>query len=116
LRIAAHFTLVYPKNEKPIMLDNTCYFIGFNNLKNARIAHFLLNSNYAQQFLQSIIFPDSKRSITKQILMRIDFKKLCKLIDFNTVQNHLADITEKEWSSFKNLLSENSSTQQMTLF
>ncbi len=30
-----HFTLVYPENEKPIMLDDTCYFIGFDCLKNA---------------------------------------------------------------------------------
>lgn len=66
------FSLVMPENGKPLMLDDTCYFIGFDNLKDAKVAQCILNSNVVQEFLASIIFPDAKRSITKDILMRID--------------------------------------------
>ena len=66
------FSLVLPEDDKPLMLDDTCYFIGFDNLKDAQIAQKLLNSSLVQDFLGSIIFQDAKRSITKDVLMRID--------------------------------------------
>jgi len=66
---------VIPSAGKPVMLDDTCYFIGFDDLKMAEIAHFLLNSKLVQKFLKSIIFSDSKRPINKDTLMRIDLEK-----------------------------------------
>ncbi|MDX9883247.1 MAG: hypothetical protein RBS73_14385 [Prolixibacteraceae bacterium] len=62
---STHFTLILPGGNKPL-LDDTCYFIGFENLVFARIVHFLLNHDHVRQFLKSIIFPDSKRSMTKK--------------------------------------------------
>ncbi len=111
-----HFTLILPVNEKPIMLDDTCYFIGFDNLKSARIAHFLLNSVPVQKFLKSIIFPDSKRPITKDVLMRIDFNKVYKLMDFSLVQKSVIEITKEEWVSFGKLINKKIVAEQMTLF
>ncbi len=111
-----HFTLILPDNEKPIMLDDTCYFIGFDNLKHAKIAHFLLNSGDVQKFLKSIIFPDSKRSITKDILMRIDFSKAYELIDFNFIKKSLLGIAKKDWTSFGELIIKKTAPEQMTLF
>lgn len=70
------FTLVVPQSGKPVMLDDTCYFIGFEQKEDAIICQKLLNSSLVQNFLKSIIFPDSKRSITKEILMRIDLHKV----------------------------------------
>lgn len=67
------FSLLY--NEKPIMLDDTCYFISFNNQKMAYITMLILNSELVQQFLKDIAFLDSKRPYTKKILKRIDIKK-----------------------------------------
>ncbi|MCP4347485.1 MAG: hypothetical protein GY795_18420 [Desulfobacterales bacterium] len=99
-----HFTLVMPDNGKPIMLDDTCYFIGFENLVCARIAHYLLNCEYTQQFLKAIIFPDSKRSVTKDILMRIDFVKLCNIYDFNSVQKELDCMEPEEWETFGDMI------------
>jgi hypothetical protein len=97
------FTFVMPDNGKPIMLDDTCYFIGFENLIHARIAHCLLNCEYTQQFLKAIIFPDAKRSVTKDILMRIDFVKLYNLYDFNLIQREL-DLTLEEWECFGDMI------------
>ena len=113
---STHFTLVLPDNNKPIMLDDTCYFIGFRNLAHARIAHYLLNHCHTQRFLKAIIFPDSKRSITKDVLMRIDFNKLYNLFDFNLVQSDLDSIILKDWEEFGNLTRQKQESGQMTLF
>jgi len=112
---STHFTLVLPKNNKPIMLDDTCYFIGFETLKKAQIAHYLLNHEHTQQFLKSIIFPDSKRSITKDVLMRIDFYKLYQLFDYNLIQEKLK-IKKDEWKEFGALIEPKVESKQMTLF
>lgn len=75
-----HFTLVLP-DKKPVMLDDTCYFLGFDNLKSAVAIQTLLNSDIVKSFLQTIAFADAKRMITKDVLMRIDLKKALKLSD-----------------------------------
>ena len=75
-----HFTLVLP-DHKPVMLDDTCYFLGFDDLKSAVVVHALLNTDEVRSFLQSITFSDAKRMITKEVLMRIDFAKVMKALD-----------------------------------
>lgn len=70
-------------NEKPIMLDDTCYFISFDNLKDAYITMVLLNSSIVNNFLSSIAFLNKKRPYTKDILMRIDMKKLIADVKYN---------------------------------
>ena len=70
-------------SNKPIMLDDTCYFIGFDNLKDAYITMVLLNSSIVNSFLSSVAFLDKKRPYTKDILMRIDMKKLLSDIEYN---------------------------------
>ena len=73
-----HFTLVLPQNDKPVMLDDTCYLIGFEKIEFAIYSLILLNSKTAMQFLKSITFADAKRTFTKDVLMRIDLLKLAK--------------------------------------
>jgi len=74
------FSLVLPDNEKPLMLDDTCYFIGFDTFEEARIVQKILNGDVVQSFLKAIIFSDAKRPITKDILMRIDLKEACEML------------------------------------
>lgn len=74
-----HFCLVKPQNNKPVMLDDTCYFIGFDTLEQAEYIWNLLNTDIVVNLLKSISFNDAKRMITKDILMRIDLKKLAKI-------------------------------------
>jgi len=76
-----HFTLVLPQNDKPVMLDDTCYMLGFDRLEFAVYSLLLLNCETTTKFLQSITFADAKRTFTKDILMRIDLLKLAKTID-----------------------------------
>ncbi|MBL7796761.1 MAG: hypothetical protein JNJ90_09680 [Saprospiraceae bacterium] len=68
------FTLVLPESSKPLMLDDTCYFIGFADYENAAIAFALLNHPNVTNLLSAIAFADSKRMYTKEILQRIDLR------------------------------------------
>ena len=66
------FTLVKP-NGTVLLLDDTCYFIGFDTLEEAQNIQNLLNQSETQEFIESFIFTDAKRAITKDLLMRIGF-------------------------------------------
>lgn len=112
---STHFTLVSPSNSKPIMLDDTCYFIGFENLKMAEIAHYLVNSELVQKFLKSIIFSDSKRSINKDTLMRIDFARAFESIDYRQASKEIKGLEPEHWEKFSEMIKEEV-TEQMTLF
>ncbi|MFK7981802.1 MAG: hypothetical protein AB8G86_17605 [Saprospiraceae bacterium] len=109
------FSYVGPDKSKPIMLDDTCYFIGFNSKAQAKIAQFLLNSQIVQSFLNSIVFSDSKRSINKDILMRIDLYKVYKLFNFDDASSYSNCITYSEWEVFENNI-ETKDIIQPTLF
>lgn len=105
-----HFTLILPQDNKPVMLDDTCYLIGFDKIEFAVYTLILLNSNTTVQFLQSVTFPDAKRTFTKDVLMRIDLLELAKQIDKSDLQTELETLNEKYkfnltldlWDSFIN--------------
>ncbi|MDR2963624.1 MAG: SAM-dependent methyltransferase [Bacteroidales bacterium] len=67
------FTLIKP-NGTVLLLDDTCYFIGFDTFEEAQKIQNLLNQPETQEFIESFMFTDSKRAITKDLLMRIGFK------------------------------------------
>jgi len=77
------FSLIW--NDHPIMLDDTCYFLSFDNPSHAVITTALLNSKVNINFLKSIAFLDSKRPYTKEVLSRIDFAKLAGLISYDYI-------------------------------
>ena len=110
-----HFTLVLPSKSKPIMLDDTCYFIGFEEYKIAQIAHFLVNTELVQKFLKSIIFPDAKRAINKGILMRIDFEKAYSNSSYQEAQRAISNLRIEQWEEFGKMV-QSEKQLQMTLF
>ena len=94
------------------MLDDTCYFLSFNNLKYAEICTVLLNSRPVQDFLESIVFLNSKRPYTKDILKRIDLFNICQKIDYNDFLKFalgisIKNITKRDYEKFKDNLKQN---------
>lgn len=79
------FTLLYNEDEisHPIMVDDTVYFLSFDNYSDAYTCMLLLNSKKVQHFLYSISFQDAKRPYTKKVLQRLDMKKCVKQISFD---------------------------------
>jgi hypothetical protein len=107
------FTLVLPYQSKPMMLDDTCYFIGFDNLPHAQITQVLLNSDPVQNLIKSIVFWDSKRAITKELLCRVDLLKIIQIFDFEYINNQNPAINFRDWESFQLLFKK---TSQLSFF
>jgi hypothetical protein len=83
------FTLVKP-NGAVLLLDDTCYFIGFDNLEDAQITQFLLNKPETQELIESFMFTDAKRAITKDLLMRICLTTIFDNSDYSDCQDFIS--------------------------
>ena len=63
-----------------MLFDDTCYYLSFEDEAQARIVHKILDSEPARRFLSALIFPDSKRPITVELLQRLDLDALAEEI------------------------------------
>lgn len=72
------FVLVSTLDGKPIMVDDTCYQLDFDSLDEAKCILEALNSDEICSLLQSMVFKDAKRVVTKSLLMRLDLVQFCK--------------------------------------
>jgi hypothetical protein len=107
------FCLVPPINNKPVMVDDTSYFLSFEDKQMATITWVLLNMNDVSNFLSSVVFTDSKRPYAKEVLMRIDIQKLAKQVSFKELLDFYncelgfdeLKISPNDYSSYKNFLS-----------
>jgi hypothetical protein len=63
-------------HQKPIVFDDTVYFLSFQTAKDARLVCSLLNSQVAKDFFSAFIFWDAKRPITAELLQRLDLRAL----------------------------------------
>ena len=91
LHRTARFSLIGPLSGKPVLFDDTCYFVAFQDEEEARLVTSILNSTPCQEFLSSLIFTDSKRPITVELLQRLNIHAIA-------VAAGLAD----EWSTSRN--------------
>lgn len=90
-----NFRLIKPFENKPVVLDDTCYFIPAESFEKAAILVSLLNHPVARKFYHSFIYWDAKRPITKQILEQLDIKKLFNEIGYSK----LLDILQETYQS-----------------
>lgn len=80
------FAVLTTENLRPVMLDDTGYYLTFTNYELAYTAMLMLNSAPVQHFIQSLAFVDSKRPYTKKLLSRLDFGKMLEKLDLATLQ------------------------------
>ncbi|MGB3637230.1 MAG: SAM-dependent methyltransferase [Rivularia sp. (in: cyanobacteria)] len=113
------FRVVHPINNRPVMLDDTCYFISCNSIEESILLTCLFNSDICLDFIKSITFLDAKRPITKKLLQSISFDALLNNIPQEQLikqatweyQDSKPDSKKKiEWFSALELLSKNIST------
>ncbi len=71
-----HFTKIGQFKEKPIVLDDTCYMLGFDTQKETDFVLKLLKSDIADKFIGSLVFKDNKRPITVSLLNRINLRAI----------------------------------------
>ncbi|GAC1466318.1 MAG: class I SAM-dependent methyltransferase [Isosphaeraceae bacterium] len=58
--------------QRPVMLDDTCYFLACRSAEQAALVSSLLNSSDAVGLLRALMFSTAKRPITKGLLQRLD--------------------------------------------
>ncbi len=103
-----HFSPVGQFDGRPVMFDDTCYFLPCHSPRQAALLSSLLNHPLCQLFLASVMFKDAKRPITKKLLQRIDLKQLLALVDSSTFRREVETL-ENEISplpSYNSIFSE----------
>ena len=75
------FLALGPAENRPVIFDDTCYFIPCTSAEQVALLSCLLNHPVCLDFIHSLIFLDSKRPVTKKLLQRIDLKILLDHID-----------------------------------
>lgn len=83
------FAILPPHQGKPVMVDDTVYFVGFDTMKEAEIFCSVLNNNLTQKLLKSLVFKDEKRPYKKDILQRIDVISILKNLSLEDLNKHL---------------------------
>jgi len=104
------FSLILPENNKPLMLDDTCYFLSFDELETAIFSWCILSDEEAYNLLKSISFTDSKRPYTKDVLMRLSIDKIARDKDFDDILlkirtldiSNLENINYQSWERYLN--------------
>ena len=75
------FVVVPPLDGRPVMFDDTCYFIPLWSEAEARVVAAVLNSPAAIAFVEAIAFPEAKRPVTTELLHRLNFRALAEEAD-----------------------------------
>jgi hypothetical protein len=106
------FTFVTPFKGKPVLFDDTCYYLSFQDYNEALFICSVLNSKAHTDFLESIVFIDSKRPYTKEALMRTNLEYLVKNTSFASIKeiwklNNFTPelkVTENEYRKYQKML------------
>ena len=97
------FIFIEPFENKPVLFDDTCYFLPFQNEGEAKVVAEILNSKPCLQFISSLLFEDSKRPITVELLERLNFHAIAEaagLIDeWKSVRNQQSLYAEKQFDT-----------------
>ncbi len=92
------FKVVGPYTGKPIVLDDTCYFVACQTKEEAFFIARLLNSEIARDFFSAFIFWDEKRPITADILKRLDLLALAQELNVEETIRKFLDQYPKNYN------------------
>jgi len=82
------FSVVGQQDGKPVMVDDTCYFLPCYSQQEATLICELLNSHECKEFISTLAFFDAKRPLTLDLLKRINLSALAKTLgryDFDEI-------------------------------
>ena len=74
------FKIVGPLGKKPVVFDDTCYFLACDKEEEAKALADFLNSTPVREFYNSLIFWDAKRPITVEILSQLRLDQATSLL------------------------------------
>jgi hypothetical protein len=76
LHAAPRFQAIEPVEGRPVVFDDTCYFLPVDSSDSARRVVAALESESIRRLLAAVVAPGSKRKVTKRLLDRIDHERL----------------------------------------
>ena len=79
LHAEPRFRVVGPAGGRPVVFDDTCYFLPFTDPVECATTAAVLQSGPARELLAALTFAGSKRPITKAVLRRLDLAVLERL-------------------------------------
>ena len=85
------FRLIAPYDNKPVVFDDTCYFLPVKSYEEGIILFSLLDHPVTHEFYNAFVYWDAKRPVTKQILQQLDMKKLISEIGSSALLDRLKD-------------------------
>lgn len=77
------FHAVGPSSSRPVMLDDTGYFVACRSAEQAALVAAILNGPAALGLLHALTFQGAKRPVTKSILKRLDLFALLSRTDLS---------------------------------
>jgi hypothetical protein len=90
------FLALGPREGKPVMLDDTCYFLPCSSAPEAAVLAALCNDSLTLAFLRAASFSSAKRPFTKALLQRIDLAKVLSHCDGPELRARARDIQRRE--------------------
>ena len=78
LHRSARFQVVGPTGTRPVFFDDASYYLPFEREEDARTVAEILNSAVCQRFLASLVFPDSKRPFTVDLMQRLNLAAIAE--------------------------------------
>jgi hypothetical protein len=75
------FRVLGPLDGRPVMVDDTCYFVPCASAEQAALVGALLNHPTCTDLIASLVFWDAMRPITKKLLQRLDLVALAARLD-----------------------------------
>jgi len=85
---------------KPVVLDDTSYFLPCYSRAEAELVARLLNSDVAKDFFSAFIFWDAKRPITVQILGQLSLLSLASELGCGRVMHELLSLRSGATTGF----------------
>jgi len=81
------FRVFGPWQNKPVVFDDTSYFLACQTQEEAEFIAQLLNSEPAQEFFSAFVFWDAKRPITISLLRLLNLRALAQELGVEDVYN-----------------------------
>ncbi len=79
------FRVLGPIDDRPVMLDDTCYFLPCSTAEEAAVLAAICNDPISLGLLASITVREAKRPITKALLQRLDFAAIIERADLRSL-------------------------------
>ncbi len=90
------FRALGPREGKPVMLDDTCYFLPCSSAPEAAVLAALCTDPLTLEFLRTASFSSAKRPFTKALLQRVDLAAIRVRSDRRSLTARAREIQERE--------------------